>query len=212
MNISSIRMNEDSLDRHPPNRSLFAREPLIRRALHACEISYESRSQSRRLDMTMGDQTALREHLIRLLDWRDAHASFEAVVSDWPPQLRGIKPTRCPHTAWQLLEHIRICQWDILEFSRDPDHVSPDFPSAYWPATEQPPDDAAWDRSVHRFLADLQQMKRLLADASIDLSVPIPHGQGQTILREALVVADHNAYHLGQMLLLKRLLGIYEDS
>ena len=155
----------------------------------------------------MQDQQRLREHLIRLLDWEDAHINFSTVLSEWPPELRGVKPAECPHTAWQLLEHLRICQWDILEFSRDPDHVSPDFPNGYWPADEAPPADAAWDGRVAQFRSDLDAMKRLLADPAVDLFAPIAHGQGQTILREALLVADHNSYHLGQLLMLRRLLG-----
>ena len=155
----------------------------------------------------MQDHQALREHLIHLLDWEDAHVNFRTVFSEWPPELRGVKPAGCAHTAWQLLEHLRICQWDILEFSRDPDHVSPDFPGGYWPVDEAPPTEAAWDGRVTQFRIDLAEMKRLLANPAMDLFAPIAHGQGQTILREALLVADHNSYHLGQLLMLRRLLG-----
>lgn len=155
----------------------------------------------------MGDREALSEHLIRLLDWEDAHASFDAVLSGWRIELRGVKPAGCAHTAWQLLEHLRICQWDILEFSRDPNHVSPDFPAGYWPDDEGPPGDAAWDGSIARFRNDLDAMKRLVMDPAVDLFAPIPHGQGQTVLREALLLADHNSHHLGQLIMLRRLLG-----
>ncbi len=155
----------------------------------------------------MRDQEALREHLIRLLDWEDAHVNFSTVLSDWPKELRGIRLAGCPHTAWQLLEHLRICQWDILEFSRDPNHVSPNFPSGYWPVDEGPPGDAAWDVSVARFRSDLDEMKRLLGNLAVNLLTPIAHGQGQTILREALLLADHNSHHLGQLIMLRRVLG-----
>ncbi len=157
----------------------------------------------------MQPDQALREHLICLLDWQDAHANFEVTLRDWPPELRGIKPNGCPHTAWQLLEHLRICQWDILRFSRDPEHASPEFPSGYWPTNEAPPSDKSWDESIVQFRKDLAELKRLLADPSVDLFVPIAHGQGQTVLREMILVADHNSYHLGQLLLLRRLLGCW---
>ena len=160
----------------------------------------------------MHNEKALRDQLIRLQDWEDAHVNVHAVLSDWPPKLRGTKPAGCPHTAWQLLEHVRICQWDILEFSRDPYHVSPDFPSGYWPQEEVPPSEADWDRSVARLQSDSGAMKRLLADPAVDLFARIPHGQGQTILREALLVADHNAYHVGQLLLLRQLLDDWPRS
>ena len=155
----------------------------------------------------MPSQETLREHLVRLLDWEDAHRGFDAVMAEWPSHLRGIRPPGCSHSAWQLLEHLRICQWDILEFSRDPGHVSPEFPDGCWPPREMPSSDAEWTESVARFQSDRAAMQRLLADPEVDLFAPIPHGQGQTILREALLVADHNAYHLGQLLLLGRLLG-----
>ena len=157
----------------------------------------------------MRNQEALREHLIRLLDWEDAHVNFNTVLSDWPKENRGTKPAGCPHTAWQLLEHMRICQWDILEFSRDPNHVSPNFPSGYWPADNGPPSDAAWDASVIQFRIDLDEMKRMLGNPEVNLLAPIAHGQGQTVLREALLLADHNSHHLGQLIMLRRLSGIW---
>ena len=155
----------------------------------------------------MRDRETLSEHLIRLLDWEAAHANFSTILSHWPKDLRGVKPAGCPHTAWQLLEHLRICQWDILEFSRDPNHVSPDFPTGYWPKEDSPPSDAAWDDSLAHVRDDLDALKRLLADPAVDLCAPIAHGEGQTLLREALLVADHNSHHLGQLILLRRLLG-----
>jgi uncharacterized damage-inducible protein DinB len=155
----------------------------------------------------VADDRVLREHLLKLLESADAHLAWDAVIEDLPQELRGQKPAGAPHTPWQLLEHLRIAQWDILEFSRDGSHVSPPFPEGYWPPTETPPDRDAWERSVDRFRADLQAMKELVSHPATDLYAPIPHGTGQTILREVLLVADHNAYHLGQLLLLRRLLG-----
>ena len=161
---------------------------------------------------------ALRTQLVGLLGWSDAHLSFDDVLREWPERLRGVKPAGAAprgrgvaHTAWQLVEHMRIAQWDILEFSRNAKHVSPEFPSGYWPATEAPPDASAWEKSLEAFRADLRAMKQLVEDPKTDLFARIPHGEGQTILREALLVADHNAYHLGQLVLLRRLLGTWSE-
>ena len=158
------------------------------------------------------NDVALREHLLYLLNGGGAHVSFEQTIRDFPPGLRGAKPAGLPFTAWRLLEHMRIAQWDILEFSRSARHVSPEFPKGYWPETDAPPDEAAWERSVRAFEADLRAMRRLVKNPSTDLSARIPHGAGQTILREALLVADHNAYHLGQLVLLRRLLGAWKGE
>ncbi len=151
----------------------------------------------------------LRQHLVDLLRGGNAHAVFSDAVAGLPPELRGVKPAGAPHTAWQLLEHLRLAQWDILEFTRNPRHVSPEFPAGYWPKTEAPPSEAAWDDSVRAFEKDLRSMQRLVKSTSTDLYERIPHGEGHTILREALLVADHNAYHLGQLVLLRRLLGAW---
>jgi len=157
--------------------------------------------------MTPDASQALRKHLVELLASSHAHATFDAAVRDFPVELRGKKPRAAPHTAWQLLDHLRLAQWDILEFSRDPKHVSPAWPDGYWPEKPAPPDEAAWDKSVRRFRADLKAMQKLVADPASDLFTPFPHGDGQTLLREALLVADHNAYHIGQLVLVRRLLG-----
>jgi hypothetical protein len=122
-------------------------------------------------------------------------------------KLRGKKPKGAEHTLWQLLEHIRIGQWDILEFSRNPKHVSPPWPKGYWPATEAPPSASAWNNSLRNVREDMKAMEKLVASPKTDLLAKIPHGTGQTILREALLLADHNAYHVGQMVLLRRVLG-----
>ncbi len=158
----------------------------------------------------MHSDKALREHLLYLLGGGGAHVDFEAAIKDLPAGLRGKKPKGAPYSAWELLEHMRIAQWDILEFSRNSQHVSPEFPRGYWPATAAPPDASAWKKSVEAFRADLEAMRDLVADKSTDLLARIPHGQGQTVLREALLVADHNAYHLGQLVVLRRLLGAWE--
>ncbi len=152
---------------------------------------------------------SLRDHLRYLLTDGGAHLKFEEAVKDLPPELRGTRPEGIPHSPWELLEHMRIAQWDILEFSRNPKHVSPEFPSGYWPATQAPPTNSAWDESVKAFTADLQAMAKLVTDESTGLFARIPHGDGQTILREALLIADHNAYHLGQLVLARRLLGAW---
>ncbi len=157
----------------------------------------------------MSHDQALREHLLYLLRGGGAHLDFDAAVEGLPVALRGAKVPGVPHSPWRLLEHLRIAQWDILEFSRNPKHVSPPFPDGYWPADDAPPDAAAWDRSVAAFRADLQAMQDLVADPATDLFAPIPHGDGQTILREALLVADHNAYHLGQLVVVRRALGAW---
>ena len=154
----------------------------------------------------------LRKQLVELLDSSHAHLRFDDVIADWPRNQRGRKPPQVPHTAWQLLEHLRICQWDIVEFSRDPEHRSPAFPKGYWPQSEQPPTEQAWDQSVAAFRADLRAMQDLVADESVDLLTPIVHGSGQTFLREVLLLADHNAYHLGQLAMLRKLMDAWPGA
>ncbi len=154
----------------------------------------------------------LRKQLANLLQGGQAHVHFSDALKGFPLRKRGVLVKGLPHTAWQLLEHARIAQWDILEFSRNPDHVSPDFPEGYWPKTPVPPSPAAWDHSVRDFHYDLLQMIALVENPKTDLHAPIPHGQGQTILREALVLADHNSYHLGQLVDLRRALGIWPEA
>jgi len=162
--------------------------------------------------MAANEPDVIRQHLLELLQGGHAHSTFEAAIAGLPADLRGAKPTGLPHTPWRLLEHMRIAQWDILRFSIDPAHVSPEFPSGYWPDGDAPPDPGAWDRSVESFRADLREMKDLVADPQADLFTPIPHGEGQTILREALLVADHNSYHIGQMIAVRRLLGAWDKD
>jgi DinB superfamily len=154
----------------------------------------------------MDNDKALREHLLYLLRGGGAHIDFESVIADFPVELINRKVEHIPYTPWQLLEHMRIAQWDILGFSRRADHVSPPWPEGYWPANELLGDADAWKKSVAAFRADLKEMEALLIDPSTDLFAPIAHGSGQTIMREALLVADHNAYHLGVLVTLKRIL------
>ena len=160
----------------------------------------------------MKGEPALREQLRELLGGGHAHLDFERAIADLPAELRGARPPGLPHTPWRLVEHMRIAQWDILRFSFDPDHVSPVFPEGYWPEGDVPPDPGAWDRSVAAFRADLRAMMDLVADPETAPFAPIPHGQGQTVLREALLVADHNAYHLGQLVTVRRLLDAWHED
>jgi hypothetical protein len=152
----------------------------------------------------------VREHVVNLLKARGAHVDFDAAIAGLPPRLRGVRPEGAPYSAWELMEHIRIAQSDILEFSRNPKHVSPKWPEGYWPKKPAPANAAAWNKSVKEVRAGLKAMQALVADSKRDLFAPFPHGDGQTLLREALLVADHNAYHIGQLVLLRRLLGAYQ--
>ncbi|HET6142777.1 MAG TPA: DinB family protein [Candidatus Acidoferrales bacterium] len=149
----------------------------------------------------------LRKQIVEFLSGRGAHVDWKASFRGVPPKLRGVRPTGFPHSLWELLEHMRIAQWDILEFSRDAKHVSPEWPTGYWPAAPAPPNAKAWDKSLKFFARDLAAMEKLVASRKTDLFAKIPHGTGQTILREALLAADHNAYHLGQVLAVRKILG-----
>ncbi len=149
----------------------------------------------------------LRDHLLYLLKGGGAHISFNDALANWPAQLLGVKVANFPHTAWMLLEHMRLAQRDILEFSRNSKHVSPAWPEGYWPAAEAPSDEKAWTASVAAFKKDLRTMEKLVDDKKVDLYARIPWGDGQTLLREALLVADHNAYHLGQLVMLRKTIG-----
>jgi hypothetical protein len=151
----------------------------------------------------------LRRHLVYLLGDGGAHVDFDTAIARFPAAQRGARIAGAPHTAWQLLEHLRIAQWDILEFSRNAGHVSPKFPDGYWPNTDSPPSARAWNKSVRTFQKDLRAMIRLVSNPKTDLFASIPHGDGQTILREAFLIADHNAYHIGQLVLLRKLLDAW---
>ncbi len=158
----------------------------------------------------MKNDKELRRHVVELLDSKHAHVDLESALAGLPVELRGKKAKGAPHTVWQLLEHIRIATWDILEFSRDAKHVSPKWPEGYWPESAAPPTSAAWNKSVQQAREDLKAMKKLVESEKTDLFKAIPHGTGQTVLREALLIADHNAYHIGQLVVLRRLLGAWK--
>ena len=161
--------------------------------------------------MSDSKDKAIREHLLYLLRGGGAHAKFDEVVSDFPAKLRGKKIEGLPYTAWMLLEHMRIAQWDILDFTMNPKYKAMAWPANYWPKTEAPPSPAAWNNSIKAFEKDLKAMEQLVANSKTDLYSKIPWGEGQTVLREALLVADHNAYHLGQLVTLRRLLGAWKE-
>jgi hypothetical protein len=161
--------------------------------------------------MTNSQDQHLRQNLVYLLAGGGAHANFDAIVKNLPPKLRGAKPANFPHSPWMLLEHLRIAQWDILEFSRNKKHVSPKWPEGYWPKTPAPPTAAAWTKSIQQFRRDLKTMQTLVENPKTDLFARIPWGDGQTILREVLLLADHNSHHLGQLLDVRRLLGAWKN-
>lgn len=159
----------------------------------------------------MDRDKALRAQLRKLLDWEDAHANFDAATADIAPAFRGVAPNDLPYSVWQLIEHMRRAQLDILEFCRNPSYVELS-PEDYWPPSAAPPTEAAWEESVAAFRRDREKLKGLAADAAVDLFDRIPHGTGQTYLRELLLVADHNAYHVAQLVAVRRCLGIWESS
>lgn len=152
---------------------------------------------------------SLREHLIKLLTAEQAHVNFDTAIKNLPAELRGKRPKGASHSAWELVEHLRIAQEDILDFSINPNYKALDWPGGYWPATAAPPDDKAWDKGVRAFRRDLKTFCALIEDPATDLYAPIPHGDGQTILREAMLIADHNAYHVGQIVMVRQLLGAW---
>jgi hypothetical protein len=151
----------------------------------------------------------LREQLIKLLSWEDAHVGFDAAVAGLPPRLRGTAPAGLPYSPWQLVEHLRITQHDILDFCRNPAYQEISWPKDYWPPEASPPSPAAWDASIEQFRRDRSALEVLAGDPGIDLEARIPHGTGQTYLRELLLVADHTAYHLGELIVVRRLLGAW---
>ena len=153
----------------------------------------------------------LRAQIASLLDWGDAHATFDAAVEGVPPEMRGRVPDGLPHSLWQLVEHLRIAQRDILDFCRDPHYRHLRFPDDYWPAAE-PTSGQAWDEAIAAYHTDLEMLKAMATDPGVDLFARIPHGSGQTYLRELVLVADHAAYHVGQIVLVRRLLDIWDEA
>lgn len=154
----------------------------------------------------------LREHLIQLLRGGHAHATFDDTVAHFPRDRMGVRPEGAPHSAWELLEHLRMAQNDMLRFSQSADYVSAKWPDEYWPSQPAPESHKQWDESVRAFRKDLKEFEGLVLDPKQDLFRPFPWGDGQTLLREALQLADHNSYHLGQLLLVRRLLGAWPSK
>lgn len=155
----------------------------------------------------MKTDSKLIEELTHLLEGGNAHATFAQAIKGLPAEMRGKKHSKLPYSIWQIVEHIRIAQWDMLEFSKDGSHESPKWPEGYWPKEAAPPSETAWKKSIKQIDSDLQEFIQLLHTA--DLYMPIPHGSGQTILREALQIADHNAYHVGEIIVARRLFGVW---
>jgi uncharacterized damage-inducible protein DinB len=157
----------------------------------------------------MPDDAALRKQIARTLDWEDAHASFDSAVDGLAPQLRGRVPPGLPYSPWQLVEHIRRTQADILEFCRAESYKEKEWPKEYWPEGAAPPSAKAWDDSIAAVRRDRTSLAALTTDAKTDLTEPVPNGTGQTYLREVLLVADHTAYHVGELIVVRRLLGAW---
>jgi hypothetical protein len=153
----------------------------------------------------------LREHLLELLGPGGAHVSFDKAVADLPAKLRGARPPNIPHSPWRLLEHMRIAQEDILRFTQDARHESPPWPEGYWPDGDAPPNAKAWDRTLKAYRADRKAMIGIVKDPATDLLAPLPHGTDQTVAREAMLLADHTAYHVGQLIIVRRALGAWEE-
>ena len=157
----------------------------------------------------MNDQhKILISELVKLLNGGSAHAGFDEALKNLPPNLRGVKPDRLPYSIWQLVEHIRIAQWDMLEFSKHEKHRSPKWPDEYWVKETAPKDETAWQKSIRQINDDREEFIELLGKE--DIYKAIPHGDGQSILREALQIADHNAYHIAEIIVIRRLLGAWK--
>jgi DinB superfamily len=164
----------------------------------------------KKIDRTAPGDKAVRRMLSALLDWEDAHVGFEKAVAGVPPELRGVRPSGAPRSLWEIVEHLRLAQADILEFCVSSGYEEKKWPDDYWPAEPSPSSRGDWDASIAAFLRDRRSLQKLAADPKIDLSEKIPHGSGQTYLRELVLVADHTAYHVGQLVLVRRLLGIWK--
>lgn len=156
------------------------------------------------------ESNAFRKELVSLLTEEHAHAGFDAAVKHFPADLRGARPHGLPHSAYQLVEHLRIAQWDIVEYALDPKHKSPKFPDGYWPKSPKPPNSTAWDKSIASFRAD--RKKLVIALKQYDLLAPIPHANNQSLASKIILLIDHNAYHLGQVILLRRLLNAWPEE
>jgi hypothetical protein len=159
--------------------------------------------------MTTKTSEVLRKQLARALDWEDAHVGFDGAVKGLPAGLRGRRPKGLPHSPWELLEHLRLVQWDLLDFCVNSDYAERRFPDDYWPKTVRPPRARSWNESIAAFRANRKALQALVLDQKIDLFARIPHGEGQTYLREILLVIDHGAYHVGQLVMARKLLGAW---
>ena len=157
----------------------------------------------------MSLDTVLRQHLVKLLAWGDAHATHEKAVNNVREQYRSTKPQGLPYSPWMVVDHLTRTQFDILDFCRNPEYRQPRWPEEYWPPTAEPPSPSAWDESIQKFRRDRAALQELAADTSIDLTARIPWGDGQTYLREIILAADHSAYHVGELIVIRRLLGIW---
>ena len=159
----------------------------------------------------MPDDQVLRNQILQLLNGRNAHYTFDNAVADFPLEAVNERPPNVPYTPWHLVEHLRIAQWDILEFMRDPDHVSPEWPKGYWPDPQSTTNAAGWQQSLDRFRADLAAVEAMVKDDSLDITAELPHAPGYTFLREFLLVADHNAYHVGEFAILRQVMGTWPN-
>jgi hypothetical protein len=160
----------------------------------------------------MPDDQVLRQQILQLLTGRNAHFTFEDAVADFPHKAINRQPPNVPYTPWHLVEHLRIAQWDILEFMRDPDHVSPEWPKGYWPDPEAATNPAGWKQSLDRFRADLAAVEAMVQDPDLEMTAELPHAPGYTYLREFFLVADHNAYHVGEFAILRQVMGTWPGS
>lgn len=160
----------------------------------------------------MNSDQELREQLIQLLRSRNAHMPLESAVADFPMEAINKRPPNVPYTPWHLLEHIRITQWDILEFIRNPKHISPAWPEGYWPDQDANADPSDWNKTLQSYRADLDALEEMVRDPETDLFTPIPHGDGQNILREILTVSDHSAYHTGEFAILRQVMGTWPKN
>lgn len=158
----------------------------------------------------MDQEKKLRQQLAKMIDWHEAHADLASATRNFPAELRGRVPEGLPHSAWQLLEHIRLALWDIVEFCRDTSHKSPPWPEGYWPTNAAPRDDKSWQKSIDAIEENLETLRNLILDPKNDLLAPLPGGSGQTLLREVLLAADHNSYHVGQLVLVRRALDAWK--
>jgi hypothetical protein len=157
----------------------------------------------------MSADMELRKQVIALLNGGNAHMGFEETVADFPMAEINTFPPNVPYTPWHLLEHIRIAQLDILEFTRDPGHVSPEWPAGYWPAKDEQTDEDGWEKTISGIRSDLEAMKAIVNDPLMDLTADLAHAPGYNVLREALLVADHNGHHLGEFAILRQVMGTW---